>query len=190
MATFNSLLWTQDGTVIRMEVIIGIDPGATSGWAALTVESNPRLLLVDSIKWPKPGTKKDLPANTPASVVESVISALGQSGHVVVGAAIEDQYLGLNPDTMKKLARNAGRWEEAFRRLGISVQWVNPQTWQTKELGTSRIGSAEVKRRCSMKVRGMWNVKVRQDAADAAIIGRYAAVRHAYRSMRKVGKKR
>ncbi len=164
-------------------VIIGIDPGATSGWAVLSVEANPQLVLYGSFVWPKPGTKKDIPANTPSAKVEGMIEAMTQTGCVIVGAAVEDHYLSRsapNPDSMKKLARNGGRWEESFRRLGISVEWVNPQSWQSAELGTCRLDRAEVKRRCARKVRGLWNEKMGEDAADAALIGRYAAIRKAF----------
>ncbi len=167
-----------------MDIIIGIDPGATSGWAALTVELNPNLILSSSIKWPKPGAKTDLSANTPSAVAEAIVTTLGRSGHTVIGAAIEDQYLSINPDSMKKLARNAGRWEEAWRRLDIPVAWINTQTWQSAELGTSRIKSAEVKRRCEAKARGLWKKTIAKHEADAAIIGRYFAVQVAYRAMR------
>ena len=167
-----------------MEIVIGIDPGATSGWAGVTVDHNPSLLLFDAIEWPKPGTTKDLPPNTPSAIAECIVESLRRLGHTVIVAAIEDQYLSKNPDSMKKLARNAGRWEEAWRRIGIPVEWVNTQVWQSAELGTSRIDSAEVKRRCKMKVLGMWRKKVVNHAADAALIARYVAIRIAFRQMR------
>lgn len=184
MSTFYYILWTHYVILICMEVIMGIDPGATSGYAALTATVNPKLLLCKHVVWPKPGSKKDLPANTPSAVVEREVEALSRLGHTVIGAAIEDQYLSVNPDSMKKLSRNGGRWEEAFRRLGIPVAWINTQTWQSAELGTCKIDSKEVKRRCANKVRGLWNIRVNQNAADACIIGRYEAVRAAYRIMR------
>jgi len=183
-AIFFLFLWPQTGRLPFMDVVIGIDPGATSGWAVLTVEGNPNLLLGDSITWPKAGTKKDLSANTPSSVVKSLVESMRQFGHTVVGAAIEDQFLKLNVNTMKKIARNSGRWEEACRSQDIPVVWVNPATWQAKELGSSRIDSAEVKRRCARKVVGIWNQRLKQDAADAAIIGRYHAIRLAFVRLR------
>ena len=121
-----------------MDCIIGIDPGSRSGWAVVTVDPNPKLLLHDAVQWPKPGTKKDLAANTPHAVVGNVIESVGRFDHTIVCAAIEDHFLGLNVNTLKKLARNGGRWEEAFRSRGIPVVWVNPQTWQTAELGTAK----------------------------------------------------
>jgi len=168
-----------------MEVVIGIDPGATSGWAGVTVEHNPTLLLFDAMAMPKPGTSKDIAFNTPSAIAGRLIDDFRRLGHTVVAAAIEDQYLSKNPDSMKKLARNAGRWEEAWRRLGIPVEWVNAQVWQSAELGTSRIDSAEVKRRCAMKVLGLWRKKVGKHSADAALIARYYAIRMAYRQMRR-----
>lgn len=151
----------------------------------MTVEVQPRLLLSDSMSWPKTGTPKDNAANTPTAIVRSVIDAMVQSGHTVIGAAIEDQYLSVNPDSMKKLARNGGRWEEACRSLGIPVEWINTQTWQTKELGTCRIDSKEVKRRCNAKARGLWGTKVKDHEADASIIGRYHAIRKAFADLRR-----
>jgi Holliday junction resolvasome RuvABC endonuclease subunit len=171
--------------VVGMEVVIGIDPGATSGWAGVTVEHNPALLLFDSLAMPKPGTAKDVPANTPTFIAKSLVESLRRLGHTVVAVAIEDQYLSRNPDSMKKLSRNAGRWEEAWRWLGIPVEWVNAQVWQSAELGTSRIDSDEVKRRCAMKVLGLWRRKVGAHASDAALIARYLAIRLAYRAMRR-----
>ncbi len=167
-----------------MNVVIAIDPGATSGWAGLTVDPNPDLILFDSMEMPKSGTPKDTLARTPSFIAASIVETLSSFGHSIVVVAIEDQYLSKNPDSMKKLCRNAGRWEEAWRRLGYPVEWVVAQTWQSAELGTSRIDSAEVKRRCAMKVLGVWRKKVGKHAADAALIGRYVAIRRAYRDMR------
>lgn len=167
-----------------MDIVIGIDPGATSGWAGVTISHNPALVLTNHLEMPKPGTKKDTPSNTPSAIVESLVEGLRQLGHTVVAVAIEDQYLSKNPDSMKKLSRNSGRWEEAWRRLGYPVEWVNTQTWQSAELGTHRIDSAEVKRRCAMKVLGMWRTKVVSHESDAALIARYVAIRIAYRRMR------
>ena len=151
-----------------------------SGWGALTVTHNPDLLWHGYKKWPKPGTKSDSPNNTPTAIIETLITMASRLGHTIVGAAIEDQYLSVNPDSMKKLSRNGGRWEEAFRSKGIPVVWVNTQTWQTRELGTCRIASKEVKRRCMAKARGLWNKNLKSDEADAAIIGRFYAVRLAF----------
>lgn len=170
--------------MIGMDIVIGIDPGATCGWAGVTVETNPNLVLFDSVTLPKMGTKKDIPANTPSAVAEALIATLGRFDQTVEVVAIEDQYLSVNPDSMKKLARSAGRWEEAWRRLGVRVEWVNAQVWQSAELGTSRINSEEVKRRCKMKVLGMWKKEVPEHAADAALIARYTAIRLAYRRLR------
>lgn len=164
---------------------MGIDPGATSGWAAVTVEHNPALLLFDAMVMPKPGAPKDIPPNTPSAVAEGIVEQFRRLGHTIVAVAIEDQYLSKNPDSMKKLSRNAGRWEEAWRRLGFPVVWVNAQVWQSAELGTSRIDSAEVKRRCAMKVLGLWRKKVGAHSADAALIARYHAILLAYREMRR-----
>lgn len=167
-----------------MDVIMSTDPGATSGYAVLSVGLQPKLLICKAVTWPKPGTPKDLPVNTPHGLVGSVIDMIGQQGHTIIGAAIEDQYLGLNADTLKKLARNGGRWEEAYRCRGIPVSWVAPASWQARELGTSRIERAEVKRRCMVKVRGLWNVTLKENEADAAIIGRYHAIRIAFARLR------
>jgi Holliday junction resolvasome RuvABC endonuclease subunit len=161
-----------------METVIGIDPGATSGWAVLTVELSPKLLISDMMTWPKKGTKKDVPANTPSGIVACIIDVMRRFGHTVAGAAIEDQYLARNPDSMKKLARNGGRWEEACRCAGIPVEWVNTAVWQSKELGTSKITSAEVKRRCIVKAKGLWGQKLNEHESDAAMIGRYFAIRY------------
>jgi len=170
--------------VIRMDVIVAIDPGARSGWAVLSVEPNPKLLLSDSVAWPKPGTKKDLPANTVSAVVDSLLDTLRRFEHTVVGVGIEDQFLGVNPQSMKKLVRNGGRWEEAWRRHGYEVEWVYPQKWQTAELGTARIDRSEVKRRCKVKSLNLWGKKLKEDESDAAMIGRYLAIRCAYRRLR------
>jgi len=170
--------------MIGMDVIVGIDPGATSGWAVVTVEMNPKLVLSDSIKWPKPGEKKYNAANIPSAVAVAITEAMRRFDHDIWSVAIEDQYLSRNPDSMKKLARNGGRWEEAWLRLGCPVEWVNTQKWQSAELGTCRVDSAEVKRRAEMKVLGLWKQKISSHAADAALIARFVAIRLAFRRMR------
>lgn len=121
----------------------------------------------------KPG-RHEFPS--PSALVRSLCEAAAERSIVLVRAGIEDQYLGKNVDTLKKLARNAGRWEEALVAAGIQVEYVPASTWQSKELGLRGAGREVLRRAADAKAFGLWQLEGPEHLIDAALIARYIAV--------------
>jgi hypothetical protein len=98
----------------------------------------------------------------------------------LVGAYIEDQYLKkANPDTLKKLGRAGGRWEEACVSAGLEVTYVHASVWQQAVLRgamtRNRAMSDERKRASVGVVRGRYGVDMQDDEADATMLATWAA---------------
>jgi len=173
-------------------VVIAVDPGAKSGYAILTVEPSPRLLYFGVVKAKETSVSRVL-----GDVIATLVREHPDVTRIERGV-IEDQFLGFAkpkvvngrpvktntaiPQSMKKVARVAGRWQEAFMSHDIPYvegdDDVHPQSWQSRELGTgSKKGRDALKKQCAEKVKGVFGLKsIPQDAADAVLIGRYRAI--------------
>jgi hypothetical protein len=95
-------------------------------------------------------------------------------------AAVEGQFMGVNPHSAIELAHSAGQWLEAALNLGILAELVAPSTWQAGELsGGRRWKSAQLEAAARDKVGALWPKLVdRAPHVHAAVlIGRWAAVR-------------
>ena len=153
-------------------VILAVDPGGTAGWAVMTVERNPKLVM-----W---GVFKFQAQATPTALVSEILHEVGASGYKLVSVHIEDQYVGVNPQSALKVGRKAGRWEEAADVAKLPFSYINPQSWQHKTLkGLIRGRSpkrAARKAAAAMYARAAWKCDLPEDAADAACMGRYAAI--------------
>jgi len=174
--------------------IFAVDPGAKSGYAVVTCELSPRLLYFGVVKAKETSV---------TGLVEGVLKCMAKDfpGVEIERGVIEDQYLGvvkrrkkgakageeertMIPQSMKKVARVAGRWQEAFLRNGIPYREddddIHPQSWQSKELGTgSRKGRDVLRQQCAAKVAGLYGggrVKIPENADSAVLIARYRAI--------------
>jgi Holliday junction resolvasome RuvABC endonuclease subunit len=141
--------------------LLAIDPGTTSALVVLTIEPNPKLLHHQV--W------NDVRYMFPSDIVKDICQEF-QIRH----AAIEDQYLGKNANSMKILTRIGGRWQEACEINGLEVQWVAPRTWQTKILG-SKWGSKreQIDKMMKMVARQDTGIKLTADECAAWCIGKY-----------------
>jgi Holliday junction resolvasome RuvABC endonuclease subunit len=144
--------------------VLGIDPGATSGWAIVSISANPKLLRHGIFKF-----KDD------ASTVRELTLALDGLEDTVIKTFIENQFVSKNIQSTMKICKKAGRWEEASIYHGIDVEYIYPATWQSKELNGHK--RATLKKASIAKCKGIWNVNLKEDTADASLIGRYAALR-------------
>jgi len=162
---------------MKHEALIAIDPGVRSGYAVLSIESEPRLLFAGTANL----SRRDAD-NSPSHLVEVARDrTINEFGLSLVSGAVEDQFLGRNPATAIKIGRNSGRWEEACRRLHMDVIFIKPASWQFAQLhglippGRS-VKSAARKRAASQFCELAYHRKLPQDAADAACMGRFAAI--------------
>lgn len=161
------------------KALLSIDSAKHSGWAVVTIEAQPRLLLWDEFTFP--GKRKKVSANTATSVVKAVTVAISERTEFDLAlAVIEDQYLDQgvkrNVDTLKKMARTSGRWEEACLAHGIPVAFLLATTWQSAELGLRKASREMLKAVAISKASAIFGEKLPGDAADAALMGRYAAI--------------
>ncbi len=146
-----------------MNYLLAIDPGTTSGIVVMTIEKNPKLVYCS--EW---NAKRD-------SLMPSTVVKYLKTYWSVSYAAIEDQYLGLNANTLKKLARNGGRWQEACEGEGIPVMFIPPSTWQTAMLGLGpRSKGAQRGKMTMMIARQDTGIKLTADECSAWVIGKYA----------------
>lgn len=148
-----------------MKHLIAIDPGSeTSAIVLMTVSRNPKLVYHQI--W------KDTMASNPTDVIEYILMFFSSLG--IQHAAIEDQFLGKNPNTLKVLARNGGRWQEACSADKLAVQWVPPRTWQSKVLG-SKWGTKreQIEKMMTMVARQDTGKNLSTDECAAWCIGKY-----------------
>jgi len=156
-----------------VEVILAIDPGAVSGWAIVSVGPSPEHVRSGTFHFTK--SPKGQPVS-PTELVTYLCAEANRDGHTILRAAIEDQYLDKNVNTLKKLARNGGRWEEACEAAGIPVEYVAASTWQSRELCMPGAKRDVLRRAADAKAFGIWQLEGPEHRIDAALIGRYVAV--------------
>lgn len=104
-----------------IQPILAIDPGANSGLAV--VSPGPPIKLVAYHHYRFNNRKY---SRCPSEVVRGIVEQFRPSF-----AIIEEQFHRRNLNTLKVLARNSGRWQEACEAAGLKVEWVNPRTWQS-----------------------------------------------------------
>ena len=94
-------------------IILAIDPGAKTGWAHLDTDG--RKLL-------RYGTASPLLLKNRA-FREGHFSSCGL-------LAIEDQYLGVNPQSMKSVIESKCFWTVTASDLGVPIKEMQPSEWQ------------------------------------------------------------
>jgi len=162
-----------------IKTIFAVDPGVVSGWAVMTVEAEPLLESHKTINF----TKKDEFGRMTACWQAISYSCEDRWGmmknppHV----AIEGQYLDegnrRNVDSLIKLARKAGRWEEAACAHCLTYEYIQPSVWITAELGRG-LRSDQVAKLARQKCEALYRVSgLSEHEYCAILIGRYVAIR-------------
>lgn len=152
--------------------VIGVDPGAHSAAALLTVCADPAVIAVHVFNSAAKNPK--FPHLT--AVIRELLSVAAVTGHALIGAWIEGQFVGENAASALSLARSAGRWQEACAATGVTAYIVEPSTWQSKELQGWRRAGTTTKAAAIQRCAGIWRLNLVEHAADAALIGRWAAI--------------
>lgn len=152
-------------------VVLGVDPGAVSGWALVTIQASPRLVSFGKIEFTKPRRGEFRTAS------QCVQWALSRPNTVEL-VAIESQYLDRDPKriaSMIKLCRSAGRWIEAAEEGGL-IHWeINPSKWQSATLG-ARFTRDQLKKISRAVCAQRFGVNISHNISDAVLIATYAAV--------------
>ena len=175
--------------------VIGIDPGNDGGIAVLTVGHHPALLYAADAKTGHIAAGPQLVIAVCRAVAAAEGLAPGiydpnddlaraiatrEGGARPLLAAVEGQFLGINPHSAIELAHSAGQWLEAALNVGILSELVAPSTWQAAELsGGRRWRSAQLEAAARDKVGSLWpKLADRAPHVHAAVlIARWAAVR-------------
>lgn len=151
--------------------VIGIDPGAHSAAALVSIAPAPAILSIIEHTF----AAKRHAYNTPSAIIAALLADAAAQGLTVAGAWLEGQFVGPNVASALSLARSAGRWQEACAVSGLPCTIVESSAWQARELREWRtIGTT--KRAAILRCAGIWRVAVSEHAADAALIARYAAI--------------
>lgn len=146
------------------DLLLGIDPGQRSGYAVVTVSRNPDLIDCGTI---------NLKNTSCVMSIDELEEDHGAINHI----AIEDQYVGKkNLRSVIVLARGAGRWHEAAEYNGLHVYWINPKSWQSRELDRGSVLRKSTKVASIGKVKGVYKISVNEHEADAILIARYCAI--------------
>lgn len=153
------------------DAVIGIDPGAHAAAAIVRLDAAPTLVYSLTHRFDTVAGAKV----TATALVQTLLEAAGTRGLTVLSVALEEQFVRLNPRAALTLARWAGRWQEACAVHGLPVVLVEPSAWQSKEFGTL-LRRAVGKDRAVQRCRYLWQATLGEDAADAALIGRWHGI--------------
>lgn len=143
--------------------LLSIDPGNTSGITVIAIGRTPRLLHHEV--W------KSEFVSRPTSVVTRL-----REQHNIVRAAIEDQFLKINVQSLKRLARTSGNWEEACLANRLEVIWVPAKTWQTRVLGHSANKREQIDKVMKLVAYQDTRTLLTADESASWCMGRYIAV--------------
>jgi Holliday junction resolvasome RuvABC endonuclease subunit len=153
------------------DAVIGIDPGAHAAAAILRLDNAPTLVYSLTHRFDTVAGAKV----TATALVRRLLEEAGTRGLCIISAALEEQFVRLNPRAALTLARSAGRWQEACAVHNIAVTLVEPSAWQSKEFGTI-LRRAVGKHRAVQRCLGLWQATLDEDEADAALIGRWHGI--------------
>lgn len=162
-----------------IKTIFAVDPGNISGWALMKVEAEPKPLARDKLDFGKKDHFDRI------NVAFRAFSYACEDRWGIMKnpplVAIEGQYLDegnrRNVDSLIKLARKAGRWEEAACAHGLTYEYIQPSVWITAELGKG-LRSDQVAKMARQKCEALYRVKdLSEHEYCAILIGRYVAIR-------------
>ena len=170
----------------RRNTVLAVDPGASSGWC----------LLVDGkvYDYGQVSMKKSNSADL-ISQIMGVAGIQGTGTMVIEGPykirlkkskdkvcpkckrPLEDEDHVIGWKTYYSMGTSRGRWEQAARRAGMTVEEVNPRTWQAATVGTGardfQIAKYQARARHLIQQAGIpvKTIPIQPDAAAAVCIG-------------------
>lgn len=168
------------------KTIFAVDPGIVSGWAVMTVEAEPKPQSIKKIDFSK-NDEFNRVAMASHAFSYSCTDRWGMMKNPPHIVAIEGQYLDegnrRNVDSLIKLARKAGRWEEAACAHRLTYEYIQPSIWITAELGKG-LRSNQVAKLARQKCEALYRVSgLSEHEYCAILIGRYVAIREWRKSL-------
>lgn len=158
-----------------LKTIFAVDPGVVSGWAVMTVEANPSHIGCGQRRFNK-GDSADI-----EEIMRNCPIQLREKYDIADIVVIEDQYLDRgwkrNINSLIKLARSAGRWEESASFGGFDYEYIHPNTWIYSELGKG-LRRDQIAVLAKQKCETLYRLKgLSEHEYCAILIGRYVAIR-------------
>jgi len=141
-------------------ILLSIDPGQTTGWALINLETE-KVLLFGDVK----------------TSYRFYISLLGDRMEAADYLVIEDQYLDKNVDSLIKLAALRGGLEMLWairknnRTLGVNCLVVKPSVWQSALNIPKRADREQRKRASTFQAKVFTGKKLSQNISDAVCMG-------------------
>lgn len=142
----------------RNVIVLGLDSASTTGFALLDGERILESGTVDAREMKR------------IDVLAAFMCSRARPDLV----AIEDNFLGINVNTVKVLSRIVGAWELAFAVRGVPTELVMASVWQKALLAGLPGGT---KKRAATWVKATYGLKVSEDVADAIGIAAFVARR-------------
>jgi hypothetical protein len=156
--------------------VLGVDPGAVSGWAILATLEPSVASLLDA------GVAKTAADRARAIELAREVSceAQGALPLVVVGERWTGRFRGhhAHQRTVAGLGGQWGRWQEALERVGHPKRRTLRAPlgeWRARVLGKSFVSKGDAKARAVAYARARWGVTLEHDAAEAACIAAWAS---------------
>lgn len=181
-----------------MIAVLGVDPGATTGWALVTCKERGGPVSLET--WGKRVAINGVWIHR--IVRDAVEQATWQFDGAELWLAIEEQFVAAHETSRKvqtaksisalKVAVHRGRWLGAAEAQGLSIQEIQPSTWRAAELGTARLKKDRIKALALKTVGHIWPelavLKKSEDhVAEAALIARYWARKQQHAAMLAAG---
>ena len=145
--------------------LLSIDPaGLTkhSGFHGYAIFNKGKLVYVDAIDFSKMSEAEQI------NKIQQVF--IRNKGIDVV--AIENQFQGLNPQTLMRLVEGRRTWEIEGIKNRCKIARIEPSKWQKAMLGKTKPRQL-LKQLSVMRVKGVYKIDVNPDEADAINLGEY-----------------
>lgn len=168
---------------MSINTIFAVDPGNVAGWAYIPVDADPKPKEIGKTEFSKS------PLISAAGCIEFFCTLsinnpeYERHFHVVIEGQYLDEGSKRNIDSLIKLARKAGRWEEAACAHGLTYEYIQPSMWISAELGR-RLRHNQIAKLAKQKCEALYGVKGLSEHEHCAIlIGRYVAIREWRKSL-------
>lgn len=118
-----------------LNLLLGIDPGYNLGYCFMDIDT--RFVVSSGVLTAASNVHTNVKRYTVAKSLEDIITFVLKNGHLIVGAAIESQFVHINPKTSMNLSRTVGGIEYVIYNLvKVPIYSVSPESAK-KSIGIS-----------------------------------------------------
>jgi Holliday junction resolvasome RuvABC endonuclease subunit len=111
----------------KLNLFLGVDPGYSTGYCFMDIDT--RFVVSSGVLISPSNVHTNVKRYTVAKSLEDLIIAMLKSGNYIVGAAIESQFVHMNPKTSMNLSKTVGGIEYAiYNTVKVPIYEVTPET--------------------------------------------------------------